>query len=98
MTSKKKSLTADDIKTLKKLSHHLEPVILLGSKGLTDNIHAEIELALFSHELIKIKLKTKDKAEKEALTEIICKKHHATLISQIGHVITIYKPSDKFSE
>ncbi len=86
-----KPLTKDGLKILKQQSHHLEPVILLGSKGLTDAVHKEIELALHSHELIKIKLNSKDKAEKEAITEAICKKHDATLIAQIGHIITIYK-------
>lgn len=88
-------LDATDIKTLKQSSHHLNPVILLGSKGLTDTVHKEIELALYSHELIKIKLSSKEKAEKQAITEAICTKHDATLIAQIGHIITIYKKSNK---
>lgn len=84
-----------DTRSLKKLSHHLEPVVLLGAKGLTDAVHKEIEIALESHELIKIKLSSKDKLEKQALAEAICKKHDATLINQIGHVIVIYKKSQE---
>ncbi len=80
-----------DIKSLKKLSHHLEPVILLGAKGLTDAVHKEIDTALEAHELIKIKLSSKNKAEKQALAETICEKHSATLVTQIGHVIAIYR-------
>lgn len=90
-----KPLNKIQLKSLKQLSHHLEPVVLLGAKGLTDAVHKEIDMALDSHELIKIKLSSKDKAEKELLAETICKKHGATLIAQIGHVITIYKKSDK---
>jgi len=81
----------DLVKSLKKLSHHLTPVVLLGAKGLTDPVHAEIELALDSHELIKIKLSSKDKAEKDLLTDAICKKHKAILVNQIGHIIAIYR-------
>src|SRR3990167_2321994 len=88
-------LTPAELKSLKQQSHHLDPVILFGAKGLTDAIQKEIELALYSHELIKIKLSSKDKAEKQALTETICKKNAAILINQIGHVITIYKKSPK---
>ncbi|MCX7120450.1 MAG: YhbY family RNA-binding protein [Gammaproteobacteria bacterium] len=87
--------SSTDIKALKKQSHHLEPVILMGAKGLTDSVQKEIELALYSHELVKIKLSSKDKAEKQALTDAICKKNAATLIAQIGHTITIYKKSPK---
>lgn len=82
-----------DLKSLKKLSHHLEPVVLLGAKGLTDAVHKEISIALDAHELIKIKLSSKDKAEKQLLADTICKKHQADLVAQIGHVITIYKKS-----
>jgi RNA-binding protein len=89
------TLDKSQLKTLKQLSHHLEPIILMGGKGLTAAVHKEIELALDSHELIKIKLSSKEKAEKELLTETICKKHDATLVAQIGHVITIYKKSLK---
>lgn len=91
-------LNKSQLKTLKQLSHHLEPVILLGGKGLTDAVHKEIDLALESHELIKIKLSSKDKAEKQLLAETICKKHGATLIAQIGHIITIYRKSQKLSD
>lgn len=83
------------IQTLKKQSHHLQPVILLGSNGLTDNVNTEIERALYDHELIKIKLHVKDKAEKSALAKAICEQHGAALITQIGHVIAIYKKSNK---
>lgn len=93
MTSK--PLSAAGAKALKQQSHHLDPVILLGAKGLTDAVHKEIDLALDSHELIKIKLSSKDKAEKQMLAETICNKHGAALIAQIGHIITIYRKSDK---
>ncbi|PIZ04430.1 MAG: ribosome assembly RNA-binding protein YhbY [Gammaproteobacteria bacterium CG_4_10_14_0_8_um_filter_38_16] len=85
----------NDIKKLKPLSHHLEPVILLGAKGLTDAIHKEIDIALDAHELIKIKLSSKDKSEKQQLAKIICEKHNAILVNQIGHIIVIYRKSNK---
>ena len=79
------------LKHLKQRSHHLDPVVLLGAKGLTDAVHVEIGRALSSHELIKIKLSSKDKAEKKQLAEVICEKHGADLIAQVGHTVTIYR-------
>lgn len=78
-------------KTLKQRSHHLEPIILLGAKGLTEAVHAEINRALDAHELIKIKLSSKDKTDKQKMADEICKKNNAKLINQIGHVIAIYR-------
>lgn len=88
---KSKPLDKSQIKSLKQLSHHLEPVILLGSKGLTSAVHKEIDVALDAHELIKIKLSSKDKAEKQQMATDICAQHNATLVNQIGHVIAIYR-------
>ena len=48
-TSRKKSLKAQ--------AHHLKPVVLLGAKGLTEAVIAETDVALLSHELIKVKIK-----------------------------------------
>lgn len=94
----KAPLSKQKIRELKSQAHHLDPVILMGANGLTDAVHAEIERALFDHELIKIKLSSKDKDEKAKLTQAILDHHHATLIAKIGHVIAIYAPSDKFSK
>lgn len=85
------ALSKDTLKSLKQLSHHLEPVVLLGSKGLTEAVHKEIDVALDAHELIKIKLSSKDRDEKALLADTICKKNSAALVAQIGHVITIYR-------
>lgn len=89
------SISDTKMRELKSLSQQLKPVILLGANGLTENVHLEIERALYDHELIKIKLNSKEKTEKAALATAICDYHQATLVTQIGHVITIYKPSDK---
>lgn len=84
-----------DLKQLKQLTHHLNPIVLLGAKGLTDAVHAEIECALVAHELIKIKLNSKDKAEKDLLAKTICDAHHAVLVNQIGHIIAIYRENEE---
>ncbi len=47
-----------DVKQQQKLkaqAHSLKPVVLMGEKGLTENVILEIDLALASHQLIKIK-------------------------------------------
>ena len=73
----------------------IKPVVLLGSKGLTENILTEIDNALNAHELVKIRLNIDDSEEKKALTDAICKKMQADLILAIGHVISIYRPKTK---
>jgi len=79
--------------TLRRQCHHLKPVILLGGQGYSEAVAAEIECALNAHELIKIKLNTADKTERDALANTLCEKHQATLIQRIGQTVSIYRPT-----
>lgn len=76
---------------LRKKAHDLKPVVMIGSNGLTEAVLKEVDRALFDHELIKIKIATKDKDEKKQLTEKICEHTQAELIQSIGHIITIHR-------
>lgn len=77
---------------LKKLSHHLKPVVIVGQAGLGDNVLNEVEIALEKHELIKIKIAA-DKLERNTLTQTICDITAAELISQIGQMSIVFRVS-----
>ena len=47
-------------KELKKKAYPLKPIIMIGQKGLTDAVIAEIDSALDTHELIKIRIRGAD--------------------------------------
>lgn len=79
---------------LKRKAHSLKPIILIGDKGLTENVHAEIDRGLKDHELIKIKMHVKERDEKKTMRDEIIATHSAQLIQQIGHVIVIYRKND----
>lgn len=78
-------------------SQTLKPVVILGDKGLTENVIHEIDLALTAHELIKVRVNAADREAREALTTEICEATQSELIQKIGHVISIYrkKPAGK---
>lgn len=76
-------------RSLKAQAHALKPVIILGSRGLTDAVGREIDQALDAHELIKIKIgRREDSAE---ILERVAADHHAELIQKIGHIATFYR-------
>lgn len=85
-------LDADTRLALKRRAHHLKPVVQTGAAGLTDAVLAEIERALFDHELIKLKLAAGDRAERRAMLERICAELDAACVQTIGHTATIYRP------
>lgn len=82
-------------KHLKGLAHHLNPIIWIGQKGLSEAVYAEIELALEHHELVKMKVRVGDRdARQEAIAEI-CEQTGAELITSIGATATLYRPNPK---
>lgn len=63
---------------------------MIGQAGLTTGVLAEIELALNSHELIKVKIRA-ERDERKVLSEKICNETMAELIQSIGQIIVIYR-------
>ena len=84
-------LSKNQFKTLKTLSHHLNPVVTVGQNGITENVMSEIETALDFHELVKIKLAGGDRDDRLAMIELICKQTAAEKIQSIGKVVTLFR-------
>ena len=82
-----------DRKRFKAIGHSLRPIIIISHKGLSANIRNEIDRALSDHELIKIKILTAKRADRDDISKEICRHHNAEYIQGIGHIILIYRPS-----
>ncbi len=76
---------------LRGLSHAIKPVVLMGAKGLTDSVIAEIEHALTDHELIKVRVSADDREARGEIIATICERSQAELIQRIGHVATLFR-------
>lgn len=46
-------ISNEDKKQLRRLGHKINPVVTVATKGLSENVLAEINRALIDHELIK---------------------------------------------
>jgi RNA-binding protein len=86
-------IAAKEKSQLRAMAHKLNPIVFIGNNGLTAAVLQEIERALDDHELIKIKVPIKDRAEKLGVIEEICQQSRAVLINVIGHVAIIYRKS-----
>ena len=85
------NLTPQQIRELKKLAHHLKPVVMLGQQGISENLINEIDLSLVAHELIKIKLAGAERTERLALAQQICEQVEAELVQIIGQMAVLYR-------
>lgn len=90
------TLKGSQKKYLRGLAHGLNPSAFIGQKGLTETVIQEIDTALEAAELIKVKFNHfKEKQDKSAITEIICRDTRCFLAGTIGHVAILYRPAIK---
>ncbi len=93
------SLTSRAKQALVATAHPLRPVVSIGNLGLTDSVLAEIDRALYDHELIKIKIYSdQTKTERKALLQEIAERLKAEPLKVIGHIAILYRLSDKPSK
>ena len=78
-------------KKLKARAHALNPILHLGSKGLTEAVIAEIGRALDAHELIKVRAGGMERDARDAALEEICARLQAQPVQHIGKVLVVYR-------
>jgi RNA-binding protein len=64
---------------------------MLGIDGLTPAVVAEIERALKSHELIKIRIAGAERDEREQILSEICAQTGAEAVQHIGKILVVYR-------
>jgi len=85
------SLTAKKRSELRAAAHKLSPVVIIGDKGLTDEVLAEIDRSLKAHELIKVRASTADRDAREIFFAKICEALGAEEVQEIGKVLVVYR-------
>jgi RNA-binding protein len=89
------ALTTKKRSELRAEAHKLDPVVIIGDKGLTDEVLAEIDRALKAHELIKVRAATDDREARDLWMESICGKLAAHPVQQIGKVLIVYRKNSE---
>lgn len=86
------TLSSAQRRALKARAHHLQPVVMIGDAGLTPSVVQEIEIALKSHELVKIRVLGDDREVRAALFQAIGTQLDAASVQHIGKILVIYRP------
>lgn len=82
-------------KDLKARAHKLEPVVIIGGKGLTEEVFAEIERALKAHELVKIRAPGLDREQRALAFGEICERTQAEPVQHVGKVFVVFRKNDE---
>lgn len=73
-------------------AHHLDPVVLIGADGLTDAVRREVDAALNAHGLIKVRVFSDDRNEREAMLRDLADTLDAAPIQHIGKLLVLWRP------
>lgn len=65
---------------------------MIGNGGLTPGVKNEIDAALNAHGLIKIRVFSDDRAEREALLSSLAEDMNAAPIQHIGKLLVLWRP------
>jgi RNA-binding protein len=88
-------LSAAERKQLKARAHKLVPVVMIGTKGLSDEVVKEVDLALKAHELIKVRAPALEREQRGDALKALCERTGAVSVQAIGKVFVIYRRRDE---
>lgn len=76
---------------LRRLGHHIDPVIIVGKDGLTDGLRAALDEALDQHELLKAKLSENAPGDRHDLAAALADLCGAALVQMLGRTVLLYR-------
>lgn len=88
-------LTGKQRSYLKGIAHNLDPLFQLGKSGISENFIKQVEEALETKELIKIKILQNCGLEPTETANEIAEEVGAEFVQSIGSKFVIYKESKK---
>ena len=83
------------LKTMKKIGHHLNPIVTLTEYPIKAGVELELIRALTDHELIKIKLAGLEKKEKSVLLQSLEDTLAVKVVQTIGHTALLFQAAKK---
>lgn len=85
------SLKNNQIRHLRGLSHELRPTVMIGAKGLTDAVLAELDIALAQHELVKVQVAVDDRGQRTEIAAALAERSGAHTVQKIGKIVCLYR-------
>ncbi len=85
-------LTPAERKDKRGEAHHLDPVVAIGDQGLTDAVIKEADLALKAHGLIKVRMFSDSRPDREAALATLAETLNAAPVQHIGKLLVLWRP------
>ena len=85
-------LTPAQRKEQRALAHHLDPVVMIGGDGLTPSVKKETDAALSAHGLIKVRVFSDVRTDRETMFQTLANELNAAPIQHIGKLLVLWRP------
>lgn len=89
------ALTGKQIRTLRALAHHLDPVVFVGKADVTEAVAKQADQALEAHELIKCGVQDGSELTTREAAEALAEVTTSEVVQVIGHRFALYRESHK---
>ncbi len=87
-------LTSKEKRRLRQIAHHLQPVVTIAERGLTDGLLEETRRALHDHEIIKAKVNVgRSQRAPRTRRSAFAAQSGAEIVQVIGKVWVLYRPN-----
>ena len=73
-------------------------MVIVGGKGLTDDVVKEVDRALTAHELIKVRAPGMDRKQRETAFASLCERTGADAVQSIGKVFVLFRKKNEQTE
>lgn len=88
-------LTAKQKQFLKGLAHGLDPVVQVGTKGISESLVDQIRDQLARHELIKVRFNTESTVEPADTALDLAARTKSVLVQKAGRTLVFYRRHDE---
>lgn len=88
-------LTSKERSILRSIGNRLEPIVIIGKSGITENLLIQLDDALTARELVKARVLPHQDFDVKELAEDLAQKTGADIVQTIGHNVLFYRaPQD----
>ncbi|MBN2644639.1 MAG: ribosome assembly RNA-binding protein YhbY [Desulfuromonadaceae bacterium] len=90
-----KALTGKQVRYLRGLGHHLQPVVMVGKEEINDALLESLEEALTHHELIKVRIQEGCLLDRHQVAEQLSQAAGCAVAQVLGRTLLLYRPSEQ---
>jgi RNA-binding protein len=85
------TLTGSQRRYLRGLAHGRSVIVQVGKAGWSEGVNRELDGALVTHELVKVRARVGDREVRDQLFERLATETSSTLVQRVGNVAVFYR-------